>query len=387
MASGVHIRRAVRAFIAIAAYAGLVSVVSLTLIASPASALVSPQAYARVVQQAEWIAYQAARKPAIVQAVAQAVIAPSPASLAFRAVTGPVGWAALGVGVALTLVQTYYSANDLMTIKQAVAASAGLIYTYNGQVFPISGYSSSANATQCPGGKAYFYTGSGFSSPRPGFFSAGSADWWCPPTAPLPDEPTQQSVENYLNTLPQADPNSIESHTQPKGVDQPTTPAQTDVSVPVSPTELPTTVKKTETVLPTDVVVNKDVPPPAGATTTQTTQQTATTQTTTNPDGSQTEDQTATTSCAAGSHDQRSFGSVLIEHQTKWNNAPLLSALTQLKTLTWPSTLPVVAFSSVLFGSFQIDFNAWAWVFLALKTLILAGASFAAYRIVFVGGR
>jgi len=49
--------------------------------------------------------------------------------------------------------------------------------------------------------------------------------------------------------------------------------------------------------------------------------------------------------------------------------------------------LPTVSFNSSLFGSFAVDFNAWAWVFLALKTLILAGASLAAYRIVFVGGR
>lgn len=360
--------------------------VSIVLIASPVYAFISQQTYARVVQQAQQIAYQAAKKPAIAQAVAQAAIAATPGSIAIRAVTGPVGWAVLGVLTLLPLLQTYYSSNDLTNLKQA-ATPSGLFYTYNGQSYQLFGYSNTTPMASCPGGIAYFYPGTGFTAPHPGMTPV-AFDWWCPASVPVPaGDPTQDQLAQFLQTLPASDPQSIDNHTQPMGIDPVPQPAQTEVIVPATPAELPTTVKKTQDVLQTDVVVNKDVPAPAGTVVVQTAQQTATTATTANPDGSQTEQQTATTSCASGSHDQRTFGSVLIEHQTKWNNAPLLSALNQLKTLAWPSTLPVLSFSSLLFGSFQVDFNTWSWVFLALKTLILAGASFAAYRIVFVGGR
>jgi len=63
-----------------------------------------------------------------------------------------------------------------------------------------------------------------------------------------------------------------------------------------------------------------------------------------------------------------------------------LGTLNLLKSLTWPSTLPVIALPSAFFGSQQVDFNQWAWLFTVLRTLVIATASIAAYRIIFVGG-
>ena len=115
---------------------------------------------------------------------------------------------------------------------------------------------------------------------------------------------------------------------------------------------------------------------------------TTTTTTTQNPDGSTTqhEETQATTSCAVGSHESRTFGTVLQAHQTIWSTSGLLGTLNLLKSLTWPSTLPVIALPSAFFGSQQVDFNQWTWFFTVLRTLVIATASIAAYRIIFVGG-
>jgi hypothetical protein len=42
---------------------------------------------------------------------------------------------------------------------------------------------------------------------------------------------------------------------------------------------------------------------------------------------------------------------------------------------------------SAFFGNQQVDFNQWAWFFTVLRTLVIATASIAAYRIIFVGWR
>jgi hypothetical protein len=409
------------------------------LIASPALALVSsPTKYDRIIQQANRIANQHANKIARAATVAAAAKAVSPVSVAMRTVAGPLGWAALGVQAGLFLYQTYYSADDLQDLKNAAGQAAATpayigdvpaginmpthqacttvpwscSVTYNGQtnygdpnvydgllvlevprrwgcgdpVFPPNPpYVKITEITVVYVDIYDCATWSRVGSARGGTWVYGHMRPQGPP--PPPPEPTQQQIQDFLQTLPDNDPRSLDSHSQPLGTGVEPTPAGQIETTTATPTELPTTVVPQTTVLPTDTVVQKDVPPPAGSTTTQTTTQQTTTQTTTNPDGSETQQETATASCSSASHDQRTLGSVLEEHQAKWNNAPLLSALTQLKTLAWPSSLPTVSFNSSLFGSFAVDFNAWAWVFLALKTLILAGASLAAYRIVFVGGR
>ena len=71
--------------------------VSFCLAPSESLALETTQ-YARVVAQAERIAYLAAQRSALASQVATAALAPSASSFAIRLVAGPVGWAALGVG-------------------------------------------------------------------------------------------------------------------------------------------------------------------------------------------------------------------------------------------------------------------------------------------------
>jgi len=154
---------------------------------------------------------------------------------------------------------------------------------------------------------------------------------------------------------------------------------------------MPTTVKPTSQVSPTDIKVADNVPPPAGTQVTSPATQTSTktTSTTQNPDGSVTEaeEETTSASCTIGEHDSRTLQSVYEQHAASWQNTGLLQAVNLLKTLTWPSTLPVVALPSSFFGSQHVDFNDWAWMFTALRTLIIAIATLAAYRIIFVGGR
>ncbi|HSL02292.1 MAG TPA: hypothetical protein VK901_01970 [Nitrospiraceae bacterium] len=160
-------------------------------------------------------------------------------------------------------------------------------------------------------------------------------------------------------------------------------------TLPVSPSEVVPTVKPASQVGPTDAVIDPNAPPPSGpqpaVPSTQTT--TTTTTTTANPDGSvtQQEESTSSVSCSAGNHDQRTFGSVLQDHMNQWQGSGLLSALNLLKTLSWPSAIPTYSLSSSLFGSFTLDFSAWAGMLTALRSLIIALSAFVAYRIVFVG--
>jgi hypothetical protein len=411
----------------------------------------SPTKYDRVIRQAERIAHQHAWKIANAATIAAAAKAASPVATAMRVVAGPLGWAAIGVQAGLYLYQTYYSAQDLQDLKNAAgAANATQPYiadlpngttvhasstcvttpswncqvTYNGNTYygsagtydglvvidiptnavftgthPWVPYvvGNPISPTNPPYVKLYDITNVEVnildsqtwnrvgSIPNSGKKVFGHIRPQGPPS-PTP-EPTEQQIKDFLQTLPDTDPRSLDSHSQPLGSGVEPTPAGQVTTTTAAPSEIPTTVVPETQVQPTDTVVAKDVPAPQGTTTTQTQTQSTTTTTTTNPDGSETQEETATASCASASHDQRTFGTVLQEHQTKWNNAPLLSALNTLKTLAWPSTLPTVSFNSSLFGSFAVDFNTWGWVFLALKTLILAGASLAAYRIVFVGGR
>ncbi|MEW6284334.1 MAG: hypothetical protein AB1758_37310, partial [Candidatus Eremiobacterota bacterium] len=195
-----------------------------------------------------------------------------------------------------------------------------------------------------------------------------------------------------VTSLPDSDPLSIPAHTRPVGQGGATNAADQVQSVALSPDQVPTTVKPTSQIGPKDITVADNVPPPAGSQTTDSTTQQSTTTTTktVNPDGSVTEEKTTTasTSCTApGGHDQRTLGSVLQEHLAVWNGSGLLGAVNLLKTLTWPSTLPVITLPSALFGAQQVNFNDWAWAFTALRTLVIALASLAAYRIIFVGGR
>lgn len=372
-------------------YLGLIWTFLVSFCLAPAESLaLETTQYSRVVAQAERIAYLVAQRSALASQVAAAALAPSAASFAVRLVAGPVGWAALGGGAGLVLAQMYYSQPDLAAIKTAASPPTGIYsYTFNGQTYtiPTQYVGSPTTALNCPGGKMYGFPG----SPPPGMSPAGPGNWWCPP-APAQQgiaPPTQAEVQQYLLDQSLTAPLSIEQHTTPIGTTGTTQPADTTVSQPVGPNEMPTTVKSKPVPAGDIIVVDSVAPPPS--TPQQNTQQQTTTTTTTatqNPDGSTTkqEETEATTSCSAGTHENRTFGTVLQAHQTVWATSGLLSTLNLLKSLTWPSTLPVIALPSALFGNQQVDFNQWAWFFTVLRTLVIAIASFAAYRIIFVGG-
>ena len=417
-------------FLSLTTYLGFVWALFVSLCLAPGESLgQTATQYSRVVAQAERIAYLAAQRSALASQVATAALAPSASSFAIRLVAGPVGWAALGVGAGLVLAQMYYSQPDLAAIKTAASTPGGwqIASTNAGtQTFPGLGTNSPANAnypnatiqfsaTNVPlcavdteyqhdwvvgpfqsVSTAVFFPGNFFvNGPAVG----GQSLYVCHrkgipgSTAPLQDAlipPTAQQAANYLTGLPASDPKSVEAHTNPVGTTGTTQPADNTVSQPVSPSEMPTTVKP-KPVPAGDIIVVDSVAPPASTPQQNTQQQTTTTTTTTtqNPDGSTTkqEETEATTSCTAGTHENRTFGTVLQAHQTIWSSSGLLSTLNLLKSLTWPSTLPVIALPSVLFGNQQVDFNQWAWFFTVLRTLVIAIASFAAYRIIFVGGQ
>lgn len=369
-----------------------------------ALALVSPQAYSRVVAQAEWIAYQAASRSATVLAVATAAGATSPASMAIRAVTGPVGWTALGVMAGVALYQTYYPSSTLQSIQTAAAALNASYTILDGNGNPASYPASSVHVT--PATFTVCETNTGWDAEILGTFvwplpahwgsrsgaichASGTSNG---PVAQAGSPATVPQLQTYVGSLPAGDSKSIESNSKPLGSNGPAPDSASDVQiVPVSPAQMPSTVKPSSQVGPSDITIADHVPPPAGSTTTNPTteQSTTTTTTTTNPDGSKTETKqtTASTSCTApGGHESRTMGTVLAQHQATWNSSGLIGAVNLLKNLTWPTTLPVVDLPSTFFGTQHVDFNQWAWFFTALRTLVIAIASLAAYRIIFVGG-
>ncbi|TAJ27896.1 MAG: hypothetical protein EPO64_05065 [Nitrospirae bacterium] len=406
----------IRAACALTSYLGLTWLLLVMLCVWPkhAVALISPQAYSRVVAQAEWIAYQAVSRASVAAAVSTAAAASSPASIALRAVTGPVGWAALGVMAGVALYQTYYPTSKLSAIQAAAAIpGAWTIPTY----VPVSGRE--VQTVIVTGGTRYASLGgwvaAQFSCGAPvptGTPSGWTLACYAPQTgvpaggwvltqpststtnAPYQDAPTpatQPQIATYIGGLPFGDTNSIESNSRPLGANNPAPDSASDVQVvPVSPAQMPSTVKPSSQVGPSDITIADNVPPPAGSTTTNPTteQSTTTTTTTTNPDGSKTETKqtTASTSCTApGGHEARTMGTVLAQHQAIWNSSGLIGAVNLLKNLTWPTSLPVVDLPSTFFGTQHVDFNQWAWFFTALRTLVIAVASLAAYRIIFVG--
>ena len=382
-------------------YLLLTELIALYLVAFPVYAFQlssSSTGYVRVATQSAQLAYVAANRGALISTVAAAAAVTSPASVAVRLVTGPVGWTALGVSAALTLAQLYYSQSDVAAVKQAASpvVTGSLSYQSGGTTYTVTGWISTNPNPACTagGGLMYFFPAfatSGSPPPSPGMLSTGISGWWCFPAQPqaVTTPPTEQQVRDYLTNLPAGDPQSPESHTSPVGQGESATPAETMTTNPVSPTQIAPTVKPAAQVTPTDAVIDPNAPVPAGAqppvASSQTT--TTTTTTTTNPDGSTTtqEEEAATVACSAGNHDQRTFGSVLQDHLNQWHGTGLLSALNLLKTLTWPTAIPTYSLQSNLFGTFTIDFTAWSGQLTALRSLIIALAAFVAYRIIFVG--
>jgi len=402
----------------------LTELIAVYLIAFPVYAFLpssSSTGYVRVASQASQLAYVAANRAAIIASLAPVVAAPTAASIAVRLATGPVGWAALGVSAALTLAQMYYSSADVAAIKTA-ASPAGYTATVSGGTvaFPNASYPEATvqttALTQCNSSdpsflhdwsigpfqntQQFFYQGPSFVGVFLIFGPAiGTAGYYACHRTGQPGtltqtsgSPTQAQVTSYLTALAPSHPNSPESHTTPVGQGASVTPADNVVTSPVSPTEMVPTVKPATAVLPTDAVIDPNAPPPTGPqpVTTPTTETTTTTTTTTNPDGSVTTESTeepGLISCSIGNHDQRTFGSVLQTHMSLWQASGLVSALNLIKNLTWPETIPTYALTSTIFGAFTLDFSGWSGILLALRGLVIAIASFVAYRIIFVGSK
>jgi hypothetical protein len=212
---------------------------------------------------------------------------------------------------------------------------------------------------------------------------------------------TPAQLQTYIGGLPASDPLSIESNTVPVGAQGTPTPADATASNAIPASALPTTVVPAATVAGTDLVIDPNAAVPSGQTTTQTpapattgSTSSTTTTTTTNPNGSVTTSSTSTEtdtpgplSCSAGNHEQRTFGSILQMHMDTWQGSGLLSALNLLKTLSWPTAIPTYTLNSTLLGTFTLDFSAWSGMLTAIRAIIIAIASFVAYRIVFVGSK
>lgn len=407
----------------------LIVVISWMLVTTPQRALAfSTTGYSRVVREAEMIAWAAARKASTASA-AGAAAAAGASSFAWRAVTGPLGWAAVGVMTGMILWETFYSGSDLQDLKDAARGALPPEYTVvhpSYGTFTVPGPSwNSQHATVRPaaqglhsacndGGGPYDWSIGPYPDTSRAFFegplvgalrtgpsqtigdktygyyvchfagSQGSA------TQNPPREPTGSEIADYLNALPESDPRSIPSHSHPVGANGSAQPAASTNTVPVQGNEVQSEVVPTSSVGPRDVVVKENEAPPAGSQTQTQTQQasTRTTSTMTNPDGSVTEESTeeATASCAVGEHDRRTLATVWEEHKGKWEASGLLGALNVLKNLTWPTDLPEIQLSSGIFGGLSVDFSQWSWAFVALRSLVIFGATIAAYRIIFVGG-
>ena len=270
---------------------------SLCLAPMDALALQTTQ-YARVVAEAERIAYLAAQKGSLAAKVATAAVAANPASTAIRLVAGPLGWAALGVSAGLVIAQISYSPSDLQSIKQA--ASPGTIYSIQGYtLFPVvDGGACPSPVGGCTGQWAKIQTNKycdlGLYNPSPvpagwnfgGWVACGPPSFLIVTGGPgfqtTAQEATQTQVQQYVATLPASDPKSIETHSAPFGQGQTPSGADSVETQPVSPTDMPTQVKQ-KPVASGDSVVADNVPPPSGTPQQTTGQQQTTTTSTTLP--------------------------------------------------------------------------------------------------------
>ena len=394
---------AVRAALSLSAYGLLLYVLGVMVCWAPAQAWAV--SYARIATPAAQAVTIAAQRGAISTALGHAIAHASGTSVAVRLVAaGTGGWPVLGVLAGLTLLSVALNNGQVAEIQHATAGPSGVsvdgVVVPHGTLHQCPGHPDcdasaaqgiSIPTTYCLTGPPYPTVPAGWQ----GWFLKPSGCWaypnqGSPPGVLVPGLPaTPQQVTDYLTTLPSSDPHSIESNASPVGSGHTAPGADSVTTIPIDSTDLSTQVVPTAQVTPDDVVVNPNTAPPAGTqTTSSTTQQTTTTTTTTtNPDGSTTsqDDSTTTVQCSTGEHDMRSFGSILDEHLTTWRGSGIAGQLALLQSLTWPSDLPTISLSSSLFGNFSVNFNDWSGMFLALRAIVIAGAGFAAYRIIFVG--
>jgi hypothetical protein len=166
--------------------------------------------------------------------------------------------------------------------------------------------------------------------------------------APLQDAlipPTPQQAANYLTGLPTSDPKSVEAHTNPVG----TTGTRSQRTIPSRSLWLRVKCRPRS---------NRSLCLPEislSSTTSATSQHPAAEYAAANDDHHHNDHtESRRLDDAAGRnpsdhvlygrvHENRTFGTVLQAHQTMWASSGLLSTLNLLKSLTWPSTLPVIA--------------------------------------------
>ncbi len=426
----------VRKKLALALYLCVVEYLAVFLIWSPADALIqSNTGWAQIASSSAISSYTAANRSALIAQVAAGAAQAGAATVATRIVAGS-AFGLVGVLAGLALYQIYYNQQAVADLKAHAAPPGswslpGFSYSItsagqcpsgsapcsaNGiatgvsyiQVPNEAPYQSSMGCSVYGGNTAFLakWNGSSFGPGQPvpagytgwrgmsgqaGCFAFANAGGPAPQSTQTPA--TQTDMQNYLTGLSSSAPDSIEAHIQPLGQGAVVPSADATSITSVSPSQIAPTTVPSGTVTPGDAVLNPNASPPSNTTitnnTTQTTTNTTTTTTATNPDGSTTttasQQDTASASCTTGTHDQRTMGSVLQDHLNKWNSSGLVGALNTLKTLVWPSTFPTYTLNSTLFGTLTFDFSGYAWAFTALRSVIIAVASFVAYRIVFVG--
>lgn len=414
------------------AYALTVAFLAVSFCLSPAYAFTVSNSYVpyvRIVPAAAVITLQAAARQATVAAVGVAVAATTPAALTVLTVASGL---ALGVALGTMLWNMNYTAPQLAAIKTAAAtpssyniptvSSSNILY-----VGPYTPSGSLAAHTFCNSQTVGPYTSSPYdylvnfaAGVNPAGYTQllGYANGSCvinaqghlisssstAPTVGSSVPATADQAAAFVAALAPSDPASIESHTQPLGVGvYPTANPDATFSIVSQPvTDASTSVVPTSTVSTGDVVVAKDVPPPAGAVTavppasvvvptsvSKTVVSTSTTTsgvTTTTSTETSTQTDTATPSCAAAAAEVRTFASVLQTHMALWQASGLLASIASLKNLVFTGEPPTLSLTTHRYGNHSINFATYNWVYAGLKTILIAFAGMAAIRIVFVGG-
>ena len=393
--------------------------------------------YARVIEKAS---LEIAKKQAVKEAISIAAAAGGGAaarSLGLRVITAGTGWLGLGIMLGITALQWYYSKDDLNSIYNNSAPSAGWYapgnsnrldntvdnnlgyptaqYSYPNTVYLCGQEAGSMDwqfrAVRQTAGtdetKAQWLTrvgwtpfASGWSNTQCGSPGAGYVYEWLVHSSSATYNstdayqstgvPTATDITNWLTNNP-GHSLSVENKSQAVGYQGAPTPADEVQTINLSSTEISTSLKPASEVTSSDIVLGDGFQAPEGTQTTETQTQTTTstrTETVTqNPDGSTTtqtqEEETSTATCTAASHSQKTTGTVIQEHINKWQQSGLVAALSGLKNIVWSSTLPTITFTSARWGSHSINMNDWAWVFASVKVVMIAGATLVSYRLVF----
>ena len=399
-----HRGPAVRAAVSLTTYMVGLAVFVLMVLVTPYQVLAVQ--YSRVMTAANLATAQSAWMNTATSAASHALVGQGGKTLVVRAVAAGTGWPVMGVLAGLTLWSLYYNntqthaivsaagSPDTFTLPSGHTLNANQYFTCPGHAHCQSGFAGyiELDYTVCQTGPPYPQVPDGWQ----GWFLVTGPKCVAhqppesnPPTMIPGAPPSATDIQNYLNGLNGSDPLAPANNLEPGGTNNPSPNGEVSVNLPIESGEVTTSVVPSGDVHAGDVVVNPTATPPAGTETTSSTSQqtTTTTTTTTNPDGSTTtQDDTSTTvQCSTGEHDLRSFGSILEQHLMTWKGSGIAGQLALLQSLTWPSDLPTISLSSSLFGNFSVNFNDWSGMFLALRAIVIAGASFAAYRIIFVG--